>query len=548
MLTYQTTRAVKCVYFDGESATLFGTGQLDSQMLHVFGNTTGPPPSPDRVGLWYEYARAVGLCDWLKEKGLGGPGWGYEGIVRMNAGFEMIWCNFTSPSLRLISHLNVTTPLLPAEKDKDVESIADAKTTTYFPLPPIPTRTDKAIGPSDPPLPPNWRRYITREPFLESQSWDWFLSSASHYGPTGAGAGQGESRIKILSCGFLSYYSPTFSGPALARAEREQISLNLTKGGLWMGPGDDGTRSVGLTMLTRRRRAHTLVAVSEFDAGVMKKDSEKALFDLLHGSSNCSGMDWTSLANKIVRTYSGPLSELLKLIQKYDGNIMSNQTAVREWMDSIRERSHSFLIPFLQYPNEFPKDTIRATSSALFRETYSRCRFHYTRLLDPEEGFTLSSEELNLRWAVEETMSGICNILVDVGLNVEGMWQHRFNPQSEVVGLEAFNAEVQRWAEGIEELMAWLGWGSDWIWCEEQCKWDEKCFIPMWPLMPFRGGYRPEPPYNHSRPGYEGPKKPGFIGTPSNGTDRSRRGGRWVMSDETDLWSPKCVKSDYFSF
>lgn len=49
----------------------------------------------------------------MRDNELGGLGWGVEGIVRMNAGFEMIWCNFCSPSIRLLSHLNVTAPLLP---------------------------------------------------------------------------------------------------------------------------------------------------------------------------------------------------------------------------------------------------------------------------------------------------------------------------------------------------------------------------------------------------------------------------------------------------
>jgi hypothetical protein len=547
MLTYQTTRAVKCVYFDGESATLSGTGQLDSQMLHIYGNTTGPPPRPDRMGLWYEYARAIGLCDWLKEKGLGGPGWGYEGIVRMNAGFEMIWCNFTSPSLRLISHLNVTTPLLPLEQDKSQgDAMRDAEKTSYFPLPPIPTRTDKSIDPSDPPLPPNWRQYAAREPFLKSQSWNWFLSGASHYGPTGAGAGQGELRVKILSCGFLSYYSAKFSIQALARAEDEQMYLNLTKDGLWKGPGNDGTRYVGLTALTRRRRVHTLEYVNELDASVMREDSERALLDLLHQPSTCSGMDWTGLANEIVRTYSGSLSDFLKLIQRSDKISMSNQTALRKWMDSIRDNSHTFLVPFLQYPNETLNETVLETS-ALFQETYSRCRFHYTRLLDPDEGFSLSTEELGLKLAVEETVGSICNVLVNIGLNVEDMWQRLFSLQPQFVDFESFKMEVERWTEGIEELMAWLGWGSDWTWCEDQCKWDEKCFIPMWPLIPFRGGHPPGPPYNRTKPGYRSPESPEFHGPPPNGTDRSRRRGRWAMFDETDLWKPKCVKSNYIS-
>ncbi|KAK0369281.1 hypothetical protein CLIM01_13366, partial [Colletotrichum limetticola] len=42
MLTYQTTRPVKALYFDGESAALMGLGQLDTQMLHLYGNVSGP--------------------------------------------------------------------------------------------------------------------------------------------------------------------------------------------------------------------------------------------------------------------------------------------------------------------------------------------------------------------------------------------------------------------------------------------------------------------------------------------------------------------------
>lgn len=42
MLTYSTTRPVKVLYFDGESATLMGAGRMDAQMLMLFGNVTGP--------------------------------------------------------------------------------------------------------------------------------------------------------------------------------------------------------------------------------------------------------------------------------------------------------------------------------------------------------------------------------------------------------------------------------------------------------------------------------------------------------------------------
>src|SRR5687768_6389418 len=108
MLTYQTIRSVNLLYFDGESAALMGLGQLDTQMLHIYGNVSGPPRMrPIDLGdfLEPEYRRALGLCTWLEERGLRGNGVenGIEGVVRMNAGFEVIWCDFTSESLRLLS-------------------------------------------------------------------------------------------------------------------------------------------------------------------------------------------------------------------------------------------------------------------------------------------------------------------------------------------------------------------------------------------------------------------------------------------------------------
>uniref|UniRef100_A0A093VIB6 non-specific serine/threonine protein kinase n=1 Tax=Talaromyces marneffei PM1 TaxID=1077442 RepID=A0A093VIB6_TALMA len=37
ILTYQTTKQIGCLYFDGESATLFGSGMMDTQMLFIYG-------------------------------------------------------------------------------------------------------------------------------------------------------------------------------------------------------------------------------------------------------------------------------------------------------------------------------------------------------------------------------------------------------------------------------------------------------------------------------------------------------------------------------
>lgn len=493
MLTYQTTRPMKCIYFDGESATLFGAGRMDTQMLQIYGNLSGPVQDGRGFrGLYDEYARATGLCDWLSEKKLGGPGWGFEGIVRMNAGFEMIVCNFSSPTLRLVSHLNVSAPLLSDDgKDEggfveDSESemiVRRADMTSYYPLPPSQTKTDRVTNPTNPPPPPNWRRGTDGEPFLRSQAWGWFRSAAAHYGSSSLGAGLGETRIKLLSCGILNYYSPIFQTQAIARSEKEQKSLNLTVDGLWTGPGTNGTRRDGLTHLTRRRRAHTLDAVTTSEASIMKADSERVLQELLTSSPNCSGIDWAAMTNEIVQSNAGDLAAFLASIQKYNEMpvlIIKNQTAIREWMVEVREQTHTFLLPYLQYPPSGAASDVWARGSELFKETYSRCRFHHTRLLVPEEGIRLSHEEETLKWAVEETNGGICDVLVDVGLSVEGMWESKFSVpvnDSEILVNASMKKEIARWIEGVEELMAWLGWAGEWVGCEKRCAYDVSCLI-----------------------------------------------------------------------
>ncbi|KAH8596788.1 hypothetical protein B0O99DRAFT_509148 [Bisporella sp. PMI_857] len=555
MLIYQTTRPVKCIYFDGESATLFGSGQLDSQMLHIWGNITGPPQNPeDRFrGLWEEYARAIGLCDWIEDKNLGGRGWGFEGIVRMNAGFEMIWCNFTSPSLRLVSHLNVTAPLLPTTAE-DYEA-KEATKTSYYPLPPEPTRPDKATDPANPPAPPNWRQYWGREPFSKSQSWNWIVASTKHYGSDGGAAGLGENRVRLLGCGFLSYYSEIFSSQSLARVAGEKESLNLTEDGIWKGPGSNGTRYGGLTSLTRRRRLHTLGDTSSSDAAVMRSNSERVLSQIVNGTSSCSGMDWTVMTNEIVQTYAEPLPSLLKVLNKLGDISHNNKTAVKEWLASVREDTHTFLLPFIQYPENSTGGQY-TRNSQLFNNTYLRCRFHSTRLLDLEEGISLNPEESALKWAVEEVMGGICNVLVDVGLSVESLWQQKFNlvstaDERDTIDRRIVEQEVLRWIEGVEELMAWLGWAGEWAQCDRKCEWDERCYIPMWPLIMIGGGpgrgpgrgppYRP-PQYGYDKPDYGyapgyGPSYPGF---PSNRTGRPPGHGFW-LADESGLWQPRCI-------
>ncbi|RFU29620.1 hypothetical protein B7463_g6684, partial [Scytalidium lignicola] len=492
MLTYQTTRAVKCIYFDGESAALMGTGQLDTQMLHIYGNISGPD---DQMEVSEDSGTSMHVrMDYvigLRRKSL--------------VGVDGEW---------KASHLNITAPLLPPSEDGEEGELVEGKgeeeslPTSYYPLPPLPTKTDRATDPSNPPVPPNWRRDWGREPFSRTLTSNWFMAGASHYGSSGYGPGMGETRVKILGCGFMNYYSPKFMSTAISRAAEEQKNLNLTKEGFWAGPGSNGTRSQGLAALTRRRRAHTLTNTSLEDATIIREDSERVLLHLLSNSENCSGMDWTVLTNEIVQTYATDLASFLKVLQTFDGPTKKNASEVRDWAARVRDRTHSFLLPFLEYPNKTSEESWMVNST-LFKDTYLRCRFHYTRLLDPLEGVFIGPEESTLKWATEEVMSGICSVLVDVGLSMERVWYSNFNAPSHTAPprsmLGVLREEINRWIEGVEELMAWLGWAGEWVSCEEKCAWDEKCFIPMWPLIRMGFGRGPRPPPGGKRPEHGGP-------------------------------------------
>lgn len=589
LLTYQTTRPVKALYFDGESATLMGLGQLDTQMLHIFGNVSGPPARDGFFGggLFGEYDRAAGLCAWLEAAGLRGRGWGYEGVVRMNAGFEMIWCDFASPSLRLRSRLNVTAPRLPAPDGGDGDG------------------DDNPRGGA--PMPPSWRRDDGREPFLAAQGWGWYASAADRAGRTRAGPGLGEARARARTCGLVSYYSPRLAGLTASRAADERELYNLTADGRWAG-GDEVTageeRRRRLAALARRRRYHHLGDVTTAEAALVRASSERVLrAGLLPpglGLDGCSGADWAYVTGEIVQNAGVHLQALAQTLDGFSGNGNQDQstghnvTTIRTWMAGLRSLGHAFYVAFLEYPADYGRESSAAewdVDSPRYRETYARCRYRYTRLMAPtsdgegEERWgwepPLSPEEQDLRWAVEETYGAICSVLLTIGFQVEAGWARDFqnsrtpSAADDGSGLEArYGRLAASWGDGVRQLLAWLGWEESFAGCAEACAWDERCYIPIWPFMsmgfgggPGGGRRGPPPGRNGSHPHYPGGPGRGDGPPPPHGGHGGHGGGDgpgggrpppgspgqerpkgqipWIMGNETELWAPKCVKADY---
>ncbi|KAF2086987.1 hypothetical protein K490DRAFT_42965 [Saccharata proteae CBS 121410] len=533
MLTYRTARPVKALYFDGMSANLMSPG-IEAQMTFLYGDSKskGPPDFGGWNPLEDEYFRAQGLCRWVKEKGLGGKGWGFEGIVRMNAAFELIWCDFDSPSLQLVSNLNVSVPRIET-RDQDRERKTDDRKRDFG-------RTS-LIGSLDAPEGPHGPGMTDRsEPFRDFANWGWFTAAARHYGFSGMGLGRGESRAKVDTCSLFTFYDPALEGQNIARIEEERKSLNISETGTWIRPDGTHAKQIALEQLMRRRRPHRTNHVSKADGTVMRAAVEGRLRIALN-SSSCSGIDWQLTGHEILITYASGLRNLLGLLSQSHAQKPGNWSSLRAWFASIRVQTHWFLIPYFEYPPQpYTKTSLKQAfhpQSPYATAALLRCKSQYS-ISDPEN--TLAHGERLLSWATDEVLTGICTAIVHVGMGVEYEWLSAFNKDDDPRDDDGDDFDgpsllraAKKWQDAIEELMAWLGWVDQWTGCHGPCAADELCYIPMWPATGRSGGA--------GRGGGPPSRRPGKgDGEPT----RSGEGG-WG-DEEKSLWEPVCVNMSSF--
>ncbi|WAQ84097.1 hypothetical protein PtA15_4A548 [Puccinia triticina] len=98
--TYAAARALRILYLDGQSASLGSPGFMDSQDVLLNRTVAQNIQEPDYLDA--EYHRARMLCQLGKR-------WGFEGVVRMNTCFELLWCDM-SQGLQLLARTNITDP------------------------------------------------------------------------------------------------------------------------------------------------------------------------------------------------------------------------------------------------------------------------------------------------------------------------------------------------------------------------------------------------------------------------------------------------------
>lgn len=507
LLTFRTTKEVKCLYFDGTSAALEYDGSMDSQMLFLYNHSANVPKDPVYVGqpprcppggnatdpdsnetlwkpLYGEYLRANRLCDFIKEKNLGGPGWGYEGIVRMSEGFELIWCNFSSPSTELVSWLNVSAPFLIGVRPPRLRRPPDQMAFGFMGydnqvVDDVPKENWSYIRI------PGWDR-----PFRESAAYEWFRVATATYGFSGGKPGRGESRAKIDSCGLFTFFDPALADESYARVVGNGKLFNLSSEGYWLGPRNKSdSREIALQKLGHRRRYQLARNVSKADGLYMRAAVEARMRDTLSRNDEiaCSGIDWVTLAQTIVADYSSSLYDLRALLSNTLTTDLTNSTQTRLKLTILRGLTHQLIMPYYSYPPHFTDDTLHSAfspDSPFSLAALERCKSQHT----PPSTTSFSQAETLTFSSILTVLTSLCSTLLPLFLGTEVLHLSHFNnvtayPDTLPPSLQSQIREtIKDELEKVGELMAWLGWTDQWTGCEPGCGVGEVCAIPMSPI------------------------------------------------------------------
>ncbi|KAJ7093201.1 hypothetical protein C8R44DRAFT_815835 [Mycena epipterygia] len=432
LITYRTTRPANVLYFDGMSAA-WGEGWLDSQHMFIFGMSNNG--SKD-ISWWDDYGRAEKLCEWAESRDI-------EGFVRMNAGFEIIWCDFQSPTLQLVSHLNITPPGTPESTPFPRSPRRDLTPIDLgsYDLEERPPRPGPGDGDGGPPGrgpgrgPGRWPPRMSDLALTGPLEW---VRAASHrsFSP--------QPHLTLLHAGMVTYYHPRLT------------SLVADRTGRPMG-------------------SHRLANISSQDAMSVVKEVDEVLARGAAGSA----MDWGTTARDIVEYWGDRISHMQTYLFNAS-DLRANATAA---LPAIRTLAYTLLNPYMQpglTPNASGWDLFFGVPSALVPNALDtnttaleRCTYQATGFLSQLYAPQMTPQESLLQTSIESVLGRLCN---DFGII--------FAQSSELVETSS-DADpypfIRQWTQSIEDLVQWLDW-TVWLRCEDVCPRDYVCSTPMWPI------------------------------------------------------------------
>ncbi|KAH4065893.1 hypothetical protein HBI46_055870 [Parastagonospora nodorum] len=166
-----TTRSLKVLHLVGQAAALTYRGTQDSQIVLLQG---GISKDPSERLVFDEDQRALDLCNLIRDLGV-------DGIARMNAGFEVLLCDYEHAGVESLLSSNTTVP--------GSHKCEDDPTLPKDPNRISPHGYGNELGPQ--------------------RSWEWIRRGTWHYGVSANDASiTKETRIQLDLCSFLTYYDP----------------------------------------------------------------------------------------------------------------------------------------------------------------------------------------------------------------------------------------------------------------------------------------------------------------------------------------------------
>ncbi|KAL0932833.1 uncharacterized protein CTRU02_211796 [Colletotrichum truncatum] len=383
---YGTTRTLNIIYLDGQSATLTPAGTLDSQMALLQGSV---PKSPSYDLTYDDDQRAIDLCALVAELGI-------DGVVRMNAGFEVLICDYSAAKVEEIFVTNITVPGNKENENNDS-------------LPRDPNRQ-----------PPRGFGNI----FSEQGSYEWLRSATWHYGAYGGG-GPSERRVKLDVCRLMSFYDPDLS--SLVHSHHGGIVGNQTYQNGW-----------GL------RRGHRLIGINTQDVE-LARSWLKEITSPKFKNTLCSGIDWHSLFT-VIRAQHGTRAKEIGAAFFWD---YSTESAAMEVVTKIHELTHAMLAPYLEY-----EVSNQATTTK--EQTISRCTSVYTKLIDPK---SLARSEKLLFKSFKVVIQKLCQWEWDL-FEWSERHTTNFLGFEQDLGSLSIQDEILKQRKSTEDLLAWIGWDT----------------------------------------------------------------------------------------
>ncbi|KAK4162997.1 hypothetical protein QBC43DRAFT_320337 [Cladorrhinum sp. PSN259] len=384
---YATTRTLKILYLDGQSATLTPAGTLDSQMAILQRHV---PVDPSYDLIYDEDQRALDLCRLVADPN------GIDAIVRMNAGFEVLICDFDASQVRELFITNITAP------SQDVHNES---------LPRDPNR--------QPPL-------GFGNVFSEQGSYEWARSATWHYGGYGGG-GPSEQRVKLDVCKMVSFYDLGLT--SLQNSHHGGIVAKQKYENGW-----------GL------RRGHRLHDIDRRDADLV----HKWLREITSDQHSCSGIDWRALLTTI-NAHHGTRAKEISAAFQWEKSTESQAHAI---ITKIHELSHAILVSYLEYPasNNWGGDITRTRDRVI-----SRCSSVYIALVDVQK---LARSERILYRSTKVVIEKLCRWEWDLFEWSERRTTDALENGSSKGNLHVLQKEINQYRKLSENVLAWIGWDT----------------------------------------------------------------------------------------